>query len=474
MPFNNYPYTDLNDINLDFILGKIGKLDESVTAAEAAAQHAEETIAGMEEYADRAEAAAEDAEDSAEAAAESAASITEMLWFGTPEMYGAVGDGVTDDYEAIASALEHYDVVVFRSNYYSSQTISIPSDKMLFIPGTIKSNQNPIININGSTHIRIYGGHIQGDGIANQSGISVYGTHDVIIIGVCVENCLNKGIQIVASYECSVDNCIVTGCNGQTGAGISVASTATETSPGVYVYNHAYRVSVSNIKSRNNRIGVIFQGCLNCTLDGLSSDHDTLMGLCYDGIITGSGDGAKHCTFNNVTVTDVTDATYSGIYFGNGSEYISGSDFTVTGENCAGVRSLSDNQSKPIHDIHLTNGTVIVGANYGIQPSITNDMTIENCYIHAALRGVSTYICNRITVSNSHVYGCSGAGIFIQASTRCCVIGCFCNNNGRDIQVAYGADITPVNTRIIGNSLTSATTVDHGSIAIITAGNEGV
>lgn len=59
--------------------------------------------------------------------------------FVTPEMFGAVGDGVTDDTQAIIDALNSSisNVVVFQRTYYTTSSIAVPNNKHLVGMGGI-------------------------------------------------------------------------------------------------------------------------------------------------------------------------------------------------------------------------------------------------------------------------------------------------------------------------------------------------
>ena len=58
--------------------------------------------------------------------------VVGTLGYVTPEMFGAAGDGVTDDTEAIQTALDSHDNVYFSNKTYLCGTVNISSNKKIF------------------------------------------------------------------------------------------------------------------------------------------------------------------------------------------------------------------------------------------------------------------------------------------------------------------------------------------------------
>ena len=71
---------------------------------------------------------------SADKTAGEVATLTSAIAYKTPEEFGAVGDGVTDDSEAVQDAIDTGKAVYFASNktYYIAETLNISSDVRLF------------------------------------------------------------------------------------------------------------------------------------------------------------------------------------------------------------------------------------------------------------------------------------------------------------------------------------------------------
>lgn len=62
---------------------------------------------------------------------------TAMVAIVTPEMYGAIGDGNVDDYQAIMDALTAGSICICAAHYRTTTSIQIPSDKTLIVNGKI-------------------------------------------------------------------------------------------------------------------------------------------------------------------------------------------------------------------------------------------------------------------------------------------------------------------------------------------------
>lgn len=102
----NLPYTNLHELNLDWIVKLLKNVDEKT-------DNIDENVALAQQYAESAEHNAE----------------ILMNSFITPEMFNAVGDGITDDIipiqNAIQYGLENNKTVYLPNTYYISDTIRV-------------------------------------------------------------------------------------------------------------------------------------------------------------------------------------------------------------------------------------------------------------------------------------------------------------------------------------------------------------
>lgn len=138
------------------------------------------------------------------------------LPFVTPEMYGAVGDGTTDDSAAIQDAVDSGEAVYFSNvSYRVATSISIPSFSNLYGNGAVllTTDDIHIFNITSATQlVNIYDFVFRGDNsLTNQNGINIVGIADLSIkmenikITNCVFENLNYGFYTKWNYNAGVN-----------------------------------------------------------------------------------------------------------------------------------------------------------------------------------------------------------------------------------------------------------------------------
>ncbi len=388
--------------------------------------------------------------------------LQNMKFWGYPEDYGAAGDGVTDDSAAVQNCIANYDVSVLYGKYNLAGTvINVPSDKIIIIYGEVITAENEAFNATGSANIIIKGGTFTGDNASDlESAIIIDGSNNVLIDGLTISDFLNKGIDVRnGSNIVSVNNCTISGASGSSGAGVSVHGYTTE------------NINISDVKVKDSRIGVTVNGSHHISISDVIIDNCNVYGVGFDGVITNSGDGAHDCTVTNVIINNdnAADASLGAFYLGNAAYNISVSDFAITGGNI-GIRCVS-NASVRIRNSSFVNGSVYNSGTYGISISASEDILVTSVTVsNAATRGATLFAAERIIFSACKFIS-SVVGAFVQGSANCSFGNCiFSDNSTNDLTIAYGGSVSPVNNIFTGCSFLSASNIVNSSIPYISAG----
>lgn len=143
----------------------------------------------------------------------------------TPEMYGAVGDGVTDDTTTIQQALNQKGIVTFTSGktYLVTSVLRIAKDTIVDLNGaTLKTTTGHLFynflpadtgftGYSGNGNIVIRNGNIIGGNISFAHG------EDILLDNVHFANCINDHfLEICACHNYVIRNCSFIGMTAST------------------------------------------------------------------------------------------------------------------------------------------------------------------------------------------------------------------------------------------------------------------
>ena len=113
---NKYPYTDFHELNADWILGKIRGLEEAMKKF--VVDTKDTIIETVNKWLDDHPEATTTVQDGSITSVKMQADFLEEIEnpFVTPEMFGAVGDGVTDDTQAFIDCFNSGKKIVIPQN----------------------------------------------------------------------------------------------------------------------------------------------------------------------------------------------------------------------------------------------------------------------------------------------------------------------------------------------------------------------
>lgn len=279
--------------------------------------------------------------------------------YATPEDFGAIGDGVTDDTEAINKALEHSNVLNMSAKTY---LVSANPTTAVAIAA-----HNKVINGNGAT-IKIkpvtgeYYRIIDATGSTRISNLTIIGERDAHV-GTSGE--WGKGINLSECDYAHIENVTVKNCWGD---GIYLGSDANETHD-----KGCNNVTIANCLIDNNRRnGISVIDCDNFVIDGCTISNT-------NGTNPQTGIDIERNSDKQITAGTIKNCTFIDNHFSHILQYDSSNDNTV--ENCT-FKSNNENASG---DIEVSSKKLIV-VNCVSNPSkrstlITNNGNID-CFNH--------------------------------------------------------------------------------------------
>ena len=228
----------------------------------------------------------------------------------TPEMFGAIGDGVTDDTKAInfllSSGLKN---IIFPDKVYKvSAPLIIPSNVNVDFAKSeiVGTKETAILQINkGTKNVVIKNGFLNGNKKSNV-GILIYNeTSEILIEGVTIKNIYGKYHAYAIALPCfnaeniRVNNCTINGVesddNGLIGdkrgwsKGVIVGfdgwlndSLPKEITHTTYSKNIVIKeTTIKNVKSAEDGDGIYIEGITNPDLNPMLFDLPVIIEGCY-------------------------------------------------------------------------------------------------------------------------------------------------------------------------------------------------
>lgn len=318
-------------------------------------------------------------------------------FFATPEQYGAIGDGTTDDTTAIQNCLNSdKNIVVFNKDYKVGE-ILIPDNKTIIgINETLIKCSTPVV-ISEKKNVNIKGVKFTTTSLYQQTALTIYKSENIII-----ENCEFKGVyggDIISTGIVNVtycDNCMflndmIYGANGE---GLLIGNSTHCTVRGGKYYDNRRG---SGVHIYVDDYGEVYGWNL---IDGIE---------CYNNAGSNIGMSGYKCACVNCFIHDNNDTTFA-IVMGHTN---------AGGSECIVANNLLINNNSNIYTYEATNS--IIANNVIDSKGKSNPIEPYQC------TGVSASANSyNITVTNNIItgveYGVSGAtyvnGNYIKASER--------------------------------------------------------
>lgn len=344
--FRQFPYSNFHEMNMDWIITQVKQLIE-----EWATYHAQwdewqgniteivndllnwfNTLDVQEEINNKIDEMAE--------SGELISLIAPFLPFITPEMFGAVGDGITDDTQAIQSAIDTKLPIVLTGKYLvksairpKNDLIGISDNAELYLDQTPPDETGVFILITAVSDITIKNikiDYLNDD--AYQTGLSMYSVIGITdnsknielsqietnafyfsqcegtdISNVAIKNCVGLN-AMVSNLDCPtlvVENCtfnyyrclaktIIRNCIGE------YLNLSTGNKSFVSVYT---REITSSVRDVDDLAEFFVNGpslLIDCNLHNITSDGATLINCNIEGTVNKFDNGvAENCIFNN-------------------------------------------------------------------------------------------------------------------------------------------------------------------------------
>lgn len=343
--------------------------------------------------------------------------------------YGAKGDGVTNDTEAVQDALNsNCAIIIFDSGEYLCDRLNVPSNKILIGKNAhIHANKNnTCLFINKSdgsigadqanTNIIFYGLEISGENAENCSLITMGHCNNIFVINCYLHDC--RGYHSIALNSCSqclIENCTITEYGGASSTTESIQLDICDNADSFQWFGPYDSSPTQNIK------------ICNCTIIGKQSLINNTGGYC--GI--GNHSNADKAKINRILISNCVIKAFSrGVSFICGS-MLKINDSIITECNCGIYAEKIDCST-------ISNNTLIGNNNnetdtyyIGIHVVNTENILVDSNFVQKF--GKTGILVEGIgnKISNNHVRLNKQFGIRIGMNDQATLYdGNFCFNNG--------------------------------------------
>lgn len=432
--FNEFPYTNIHELNLDWLIKAV---KEAVTTIEHIGDNWEEKVKeDVDQWlTDHPEATTTIPDGSITINKFSnPLKLMTMKDYVTPEMYGAIGDGVTDDTAAVQSAVNTGMPVALLNLYKVSQQIT---------------DVSRLFNLCDDR-----AGIIWADNIGGYSNLMTLSTTrpvyiSDVILNFGTQNTLRHSITAENAAFVFMDNCVITGGYGYalkiTGANnIYITNTdfkeitGASGNPGGAIYGQSFHdlivtgCSFKNIDDHavycaGDASDIYNVAVANCVMYGVGRANLT------NGAAIALYANTHDVSVSGCTIVSAKSAVYAGKY---GANLNTPYDVTITG--CT-MRTMTEN------------GILVDG----LSGAKCVRITIDNCVLHSiAQDAIRLQHANHCNIANNAIFNATRYGIVVGEGVYNFING---NNirNANDTGILIGYPNAADNNQICNNVVTT-------------------
>lgn len=374
----------------------------------------------------------------------------------TPQMFGAKGDGLNDDTNAIIAALSNSSKVVFPNGTYKcSSTIDITGKTIIGTNSTLDFSEctgdYAIKSTNNNTHI---------DGIKITNATKV--TYAIALLYFA------NGCSWTNSSVKNSNGALLSGCWYSNFNNITIAtmpdSPACLTIDNTHTGNTLNGISFNNISLQYGKIGIKF---INCTVNS-----DVFNGIAIENQTEISVQAIN--TFGNISFNGVYfethDAQKTPLIFDTGTLTVDINNMLIRGPY---NKFANDNNRIMLHSKPYNPSNVKLNCNYTVYPRVTSNclapifFSNNNIRDHIIFKPTDTTSFN-ITLTNTSTlylhligFGRDPADTF---TTACDLLDIYCRATTSGIVVTYKGN--SIGDRVFDDKYKLSATVENNKLVI--------
>ncbi|MBP3887759.1 MAG: right-handed parallel beta-helix repeat-containing protein [Cellulosilyticum sp.] len=365
--------------------------------------------------------------------------VNKIKYFKTPEMFGAVGDGVNDDTQALKDCFVGGGYIYLSKTYKITDTITVESNTTVYgseksLVHMVSETMRQVFDCSDTENTMFDGIIIEGsehwDGQTDaraqiESGLYYGGT---LCKNIIIKNCKftklgQSAIYLFITENVLIDNCYMSYKENPAGSFPAAANY----NNGIRVYRKSDNLTITNCEIWDVAIGIYLPhhgGNMkvdNCYIHNISAQHAFYCAV---------GD----CTISNCVIADIEGGAI-GLQFDDSSDV---SNFTRLINNRI-ERTSSAITIRNVYDDNITFFNVIVDGNY-----------ISDC-----LNGIQIVKVGNITISNNMLESMKQHGILLTGHNEQVMIdNNIIHNCGQDERAGYtnGIEIIDNDGVIIKNN----------------------